>query len=189
MKASIFWCMSNTMVSSLFEKYEIPYQDKHEECALARPCVEFSTRKENACGHFPSTLFYEEQLGPPIASVGMGLDQNQSNMDVEERNNKSKIEDTTRHKEKPKNTTKNNRIKISKEERNKKMRLAYRKKGDNMEHNKTRREKEAKNLAVSTSVAIAKTNIWANRTKRFKNTEQELEEQCVAKGVKYICVP
>ena len=41
-----------------------------------------------------------------------------------------------------------------------------------------------KSLATATAVSI--TGILAKRTKRFKKTEQELEEMCVAKGVEYV---
>merc|ERR1711966_218003 len=41
-------------------------------------------------------------------------------------------------------------------------------------------------LIATTAVAIAETKILAKRTKRFKKTEQELEEMCVAKGVEYV---
>ena len=40
-------------------------------------------------------------------------------------------------------------------------------------------------LAAATAVAIAGTNIWTNRTKRFKTAEQDLEEMCLAKNVRY----
>ena len=41
-------------------------------------------------------------------------------------------------------------------------------------------------LIATTAVAIAETKILSKRTKRFKKTEQELEEMCVAKGVEYV---